>query len=117
MLTWSLGIEFPENCETLTTTTSTYYDYATLRRAKFFYYKGRDGPYLVCPNGRTLSLPPRPRTLFDIHENDDVRTLTMKVIQYLHHHAIELFGGNVVVVEEGEDDEEAEGDEQEPKPQ
>ena len=110
MVTWSVSIEFPENCETLTTTASIYYDYATLRRVKFFYYTGRDGPYLICPNGHTLSLPSRPCTLFEIHEHDDVHTLTTRVLQYSQYHAVELFGGNVIEVEEGGDDEEAEGD-------
>ena len=80
ILVWNHGIEYSEGCTSLATSANIRYDYATLCRVKFFYSKRNQGPYLVCPNGRTFSLPPQPDTLFDIHENDDVHGLTMTVI-------------------------------------
>lgn len=64
-----------------------------------------------------LSLPPRPHTVFDVQSDDDVRALSMRVIQYSRHHAVELFGGNLVEEEECRDKEEAGGDEEAPEPQ
>ena len=64
ILVWNHGIEFPEDYESLSTSASISYDYATLRSVKFFYYKENQGPYLVRPNRRTLSLPPQPHTMF-----------------------------------------------------
>ena len=116
ILVWNHGIEFPEGCASLATNASIRYDYATLRRVKFFYYKGNQGHYLVCPNGHTLSLPPQPDTLFDIHKNDNVHGLTMRVIQYSLHNAVKLFSADITEEEEGRDDDGAEDDEQEPEP-
>ena len=43
ILVWNHRNEFPEDYESLATSASNNYDYSTLRRVKFFYYKGNQG--------------------------------------------------------------------------
>lgn len=112
-----LGVDVLEHCTVLDTTASSYYDFATLRRSKFLYFRSsRDDPHFVAPNGKFIALPTEPPTIFDIGLHDVVHILYMPTLHYTLNNAAEFYAA---VAEGGEgDDGDGDGsDEQQAQPE
>jgi hypothetical protein len=109
LLVQSLGIEIPDDYATLDTTAGNTYDFAALKHIKFFIYRGREGPYFPCPNGQMLYLPPTPRHMFNMEQDEDASTITAKVIPYTRQRGVDMLGVCHVQEEAGGHEEEEAG--------
>lgn len=102
-----LGVDVPEHYTVLDTTASSYYDFTTLSRSKFLYFRSaRDDPHFVAPNGRLIALPTEPPTIFDIGEHDNVYTLHMPTLHYYLNNAAEFYAAAA----EGDEGDDGDGD-------
>jgi hypothetical protein len=114
LLIMFLGIEIPDNVPALVHNTTIFYDRPTLRRVRFIAFRTPYACSLVIPNGRIVSLPFIPETVFDVRNDDTAETLCNRTIAYSTRHPVEqalVAAGVHIDFDEGGDEDEEEEEE------